>query len=211
MRLFEEKRVTRPRKNYFNLVERSKRATRVELRNYYNHISSGFEEKCGLKLKKIELIDKNRPTDDIEIRIIENQERLTNKDIELYKTKETTNLADKSFQKFIDSGANFPTLFKTKKYQLRLNNVFKVYNNEKGYFFSPEEKITFYLSSFKHSIVIDRHHNEKPLIMIRLAADGTQIGRNLTVLNISFSFLNKIKYQKDKSEYSLECQILYHI
>ena len=29
--------------------------------------------------------------------------------------------------------------------------------------------------------------------MIRIAADGTQIGRNLTVLNISFSILNKIK------------------
>lgn len=114
----------------------------------------------------------------------------------IYKTKELTNLSDKSFQQFIDSGANFPTLFTAKKYQIRLNNIFKAQKNSKGYFFDPEEKFQFYLRTFKNEIDLSDN-----VLKIRLAADGTQIGKNLTVLNISFSYLNKIDFKSIESNY----------
>ena len=195
MRFICGKRSTKPRKTYFNVGERQKMKSRAELRNYYNLISADIETRYGLKIKKIEFIDKARTTNAIDLVIFDNHESLTNNKIEIYKAKESTNLSDKSFQKFFDSGANFPTLFTAKKYQLRLNSLFETKINSKGYYFEPEKKILFYLTIFKNFININDN-----IIRIRIAADGTQIGKNLTVLNISFAFLNEIKFPENKSE-----------
>lgn len=195
MRYICEKRVTKPRKSYFKVGERQKMKSRAELRNYYNLISTDIENRYGLKIKKIEFIDKARASNAIDLDILDNHETLTNKKIEIYKAKESTNLSDKSFQKFFDSGANFPTLFTAKKYQLRLNSMFETKINSKGYYFDPEKKISFYLSIFKNFINLNDN-----VIRIRIAADGTQIGKNLTVLNISFAFLNEIKFPENKSK-----------
>ena len=196
MRVFNEKRITKPRKSYFNVGERQKMKARAELWDYYNLISSDYERRFGLKIKKIELIDQTRSLNTkLDLVILSNNETLTNKHIDIYKTKEETYLSDRSFQKFFDSGANFPTLFTVKKYQLRLNNVFKIFSNTKGFYFNPEEKISFYLSIFHNHIEIKDN-----ILYIRLAADGTRIGRNLNVFNISFSILNKIQFPLNKSK-----------
>ena len=114
----------------------------------------------------------------------------------MYKTKETTNLSDHSYLQFFYSGADFPTLFTIKKYQLRLNSIFETFFNPKGYYFDPKKKILYFLSLFKN--MMDLNDN---ILNIRIAADGSKIGRNLTVLNISFSFLNAIKLPEPKSIY----------
>lgn len=189
-------KVTKPRNSYFKVGERQKMKTRADLRYYYKLISSDFEKKYGLQIKQIELIDKTREINNIELIIINNHENLSKKSIDIYKTKEKTNLSDKAFQQFYESGADFPTLFTTKKYQLRLNSAFKVFKNSKGYYFNPGEKILFYLSIFKNYIKMP-----DDLLRIRIAADGTQIGKHLTVLNISFSFLNEIEFPKNKSKH----------
>lgn len=194
MRNFYQKMTTKPRKSYFSVGERQKMKVRAELRDYFSLISSDYEQKFGFKIKKIELIDQTRPLNKLDLVVINNHETLTNKHIDVYRTKEVTNLSDKSFQKFFDSGANFPTLFTVKKYQLRLNNVFEIFSNTKGYYFNPKEKISYYFSLFYNHIEIKDN-----ILKIRLAADGTRIGKNLTVLNISFSILNKIQYPINKS------------
>ena len=73
--------------------------------------------------------------------------------------------------------------------------MFETKINSKGYYFDPEKKISFYLSIFKNFINLNDN-----VIRIRIAADGTQIGKNLTVLNISFAFLNEIKFPENKSK-----------
>ena len=146
-------------------------------------MSTNFELKYGLKIKKIQFVDEHRSFNDIEIDIMGNNEELTNDRINIYKAKESTNLSNKSFEEFIRSGANFPSLFTVQKFQLRLNGLFEPLSNTKGFYFNPEYKILFYLKNFINCIDL----SDKK-ISIRLAADGTQIAKNLTFLNISFQF-----------------------
>lgn len=181
--------VKRNRKTYFKQKDRQQRTSRFQLQEYYNFIASDFENKYGLKIKKIELVDETRRVDEVEIAILQNHEELTTQKLNMYKAKEITNLSDRSFVKFIDYGAYFPSLFTTKKYQLRLNGLFQVKCNTKGYYFDPREKFLFYLKNFINFMNIDGNK-----LKIRLAADGTSIGKNLTVLNLSFSFLNSIEF-----------------
>lgn len=192
---FEARRTTRPRKNYFDSSERSKRRARAELQQYYDNFSTNFERRYGLKIKRIEFVDKDCSTDKIDLVILNNCDSIISKDIMIYKAKESTNLSDKSFQHFVEAGANFPTIFKAKKFQLKLNSVFKTYGNSRGYYFDPEEKFRFYLKIFKNFINID-----DDILKIRLAGDGTQIGKSLSVFNFSFSFLNKIKFEDSERE-----------
>ena len=141
MRPIFEIKTTKPRKSYFNVGERQKMKSRAELRGFYRLLSSDFERRYGLKVNKIELIDRERASGEIEINIIDNEQTLINKHIEIFKTKETTNLSDHSYLQFYYSGADFPSLFTIKKYKLRLNSLFETFNNPKGYYFDPQKKI----------------------------------------------------------------------
>ena len=127
--------VKRNRKSYFDQKERQQRTSRLQLRQYYSLLSNNFETKYGLKIKKIQFTDETRSNDKIEIDILDNHEKLSTEHINIYKAKESTYLSNKSFQEFIDSGANFPSLFKAQKFQFKLNSLFEAKSNTKGFFF----------------------------------------------------------------------------
>ncbi len=57
-----------------------------------------------------------------------------------------------------------------------------------GSYVSPEEKIGYYLKYFIDDMII-----RDSQINIRLAGDGTEVGSNLSVLNFTFGFLDKMK------------------
>ncbi len=61
-----------------------------------------------------------------------------------------------------------------------------------GEYCNPKEKIDYYLKIFKDTIKIENN-----TINIRLAGDSTNNGKNLSVLNFSFGFLNEIDHPEE--------------
>ena len=60
-----------------------------------------------------------------------------------------------------------------------------------GEYVDLKQKIDYYLKIFKDIIKIENN-----TINIRLAGDSTNIGKNLSVLNFSFGFLDEISRTK---------------
>jgi len=57
----------------------------------------------------------------------------------------------------------------------------------------PKDKIVYYVNQFKNQITIQNN-----TLHIRLAGDSTNIGKNISVLNFSFGFLDKIKFENSE-------------
>ena len=95
-------------------------------------------------------------------------------------------MSDKTYQDFINEGSQFGSLRFARKCRSILNSQFKYKRNNYGVFNDPEQKIKYYLRLQKDNLNIVEN-----TIHIRLAGDGTHIEKNFSVLNFSFSFLNK--------------------
>ncbi len=93
----------------------------------------------------------------------------------------------KGFQDFINAGANFPSVYFVEQCQAVLNSELKKKTNTLGSYYDPKQKIEYFFRLFKDHIVMRDN-----TINIRLAGDGTQIGKNYSVLNFSFGFLDDI-------------------
>jgi len=68
-------------------------------------------------------------------------------------------------------------------------------NFAKGTYVDPKDKIVYYFNLFKNQITIQNN-----TIHIRLAGDSTNIGKNISVLNFSFGFLDKIKFENNEQQ-----------
>ena len=109
-------------------------------------------------------------------------------------------MSDKTYQDFINEGSQFGSLRFARKCRSILNSQFKYKRNNYGVFNDPEQKIKYYLRLQKDNLNIVEN-----TIHIRLAGDGTNIGKNFSVLNFSFSFLNK--HSNEKTSVSSETGI----
>ena len=150
-----------------------------------------------MKLAKIVFIGVNdNPTiadsstdtvENMKIEFIENEiKKSIQQKVKLYRAKELNNMSDKTYQDFINAGSQFGSLRFARKCRSILNSQFKYKRNNFGVFNDPEEKIKYYLRLQKDNLNIVEN-----TIHIRLAGDGTHIEKNFSVLNFSFSFLNK--------------------
>jgi len=192
------------KKNRLNYSE-SKRSQKHNIKNQITNIFKWFHReflvhffaKYGLKLAKIVFIGVNdNPTiadsstdtvENMKIEFIENEiKKSIQQKIKLYRAKELNNMSDKTYQDFINAGSQFGSLRFARKCRSILNSQFKYKRNNYGVFNDPEEKIKYYLRLQKDNLNIVEN-----TIHIRLAGDGTHIGKNFSVLNFSFSFLNK--------------------
>jgi len=166
----------------------------TEYTNWNNEsFLANFYKKYHLKISKVELVDYDKPNNQIKISVEQEtecpQSILTK--IRLYQTKETKHISDAAFQSLINAGAEkCPSLRNCKVWKKVLNSEFKIESNSMGSYVSPREKIEYYVRIFKDDLRIRNSH-----INIRLAGDGTQIGSNLSVLNFTFGFLDEIKHK----------------
>ncbi len=108
----------------------------------------------------------------------------------LYKAKELTNTSDKSWQIFINNGANFPSVHYVKQKRKKLNSIIpvKLSKDYCGASSDPKQKMEFYLKVFKDKLMIQNN-----TINIRLSGDGTEAGRNFSLLNFNFGFIDPVK------------------
>ncbi len=149
-----------------------------------------FYKKYNLKLSKVELIDFNEPL--THTKLIVKQEKESPESfitkIRLYKSKEINHISDKAFQSLTNAGVHQnPSLRDCKNWKRIMNSEFKIKSNTMGSYVSPKEKLKYYIRKFKTDLRIRNNH-----VNIRLAGDGTQVGSNLSVLNFTFGFLDKI-------------------
>ena len=199
------------KKNKLSYFE-SKRSHKNNIKHQITDIFKWFHReflviifaKYGLKLVKIVLSEANLNSTATEAEIVdemkieffetENKKDLKQK-IRLYKAKEENNISDKSYQDFINEGAQFGSLRFARKCRSILNNQFRHITNNHGVFNVPEEKFKYYFRLHKEKFeIIDT------TIHIRLAGDGTNIANNYTVQNFTFSFLNKYGKMNARSE-----------
>ncbi len=154
-----------------------------------------FFNKYQLKLSRIELVDVDKPDIQFEIKYAEKLQQESTKSLlakmRIYRSKEKSCISDSSFQSLINSGAEkCPSIRNCNYWKKILNSEFNIKTNSMGCYVSPKEKIEYYLRYFKDDIRIRNN-----LVNIRLAGDGTQVGSNLSVLNFTFGFLDKMKRQ----------------
>lgn len=89
-----------------------------------------------------------------------------------------------------------PSLFKIKRFRDTVDGTFEIHNNEMGVFMSAEHKLRFRLEQFfkrKYKFGINDPDTKfkDPIIHVKLGADGTNIGRNLKLLNFTFTLINE--------------------
>ena len=99
---------------------------------------------------------------------------------------------------------SIPSIFGMKKRKKEIDSLFTVHNNEMGVFYSMRDKLKFRLESFFDRRYGVKEENDeetavsttnKPfrdeIIHVKLAADGTNIGRSLKLLNFTFTIINE--------------------
>ena len=101
-------------------------------------------------------------------------------------------------------GLKIPSLNKLVQFRNTIDSMFEIHNNEMGVFMSVEDKLRFRLDHFfKRKYRNDINHPDTvfkdPIIHIKLGADGTNIGRNLKLLNFTFTIINEGALSKTAS------------
>jgi len=129
-----------------------------------------------------------------------NKKNLNLINLNLYKAKEFTNTSDKSWQIFKNSCANFPSLRYVKEKRIKLNSILpvKLTNDNCGATCDPKEKMEFFLKLFKDKLIIKNN-----TVNIRLSGDGTEAGRQFSLFNFNFGFIDPVKpglYEPNQSK-----------
>ena len=174
---------------------RNQQIIRKQISEYFSWNREQFIDsalnKYQLKMSRIELVDSDQNITQVEINYSckqETPESIMTK-MRVFKSKEQSIISDKSFQSLINAGVEkCPSLRLCKYWKKILNAEFKIKSNTMGSYVSPEEKIGYYLKYFIDDMII-----RDSQINIRLAGDGTEVGSNLSVLNFTFGFLDKMK------------------
>ena len=101
-----------------------------------------------------------------------------------------------------------PSIFALKKRRAQLDNLFEIHNNEMGVYVSFREKLVFRLQKYferKYGTQVDDDALFRDRIVhVKLSADGTNIGRNLKLLNFTFCVLNEgARAKRATGNYSL--------
>lgn len=90
-----------------------------------------------------------------------------------------------------------PTMNVLKSARKAIDDKFKIFNNEMGVYLSMKEKLSFRLQIFFNKKYGTKDNlNDKEIfddhtIHIKISADGTNIGRTLKLLNLTFTILNE--------------------
>ena len=111
--------------------------------------------------------------------------------------KDVNSVSDKVYEKLHKCELKIPSLYSLKKLKDQIYEKFKIFNNQMGVYLSMKAKLLFRLQIFfnkKYGKI--NNLNDKDIfndykIHIKICADGTNIGRNLKLLNLTFTILNE--------------------
>ena len=116
-------------KKFFQSQPKTQRTSRKQISQYFGWLHREVFQKhltkYSLKLKKIEIVENDNRTENLEVDIKQNLEIPKASKIAMYEQKERSHLSDDAFQNFINAGANFPSLRFARECRTFLNSEFK--------------------------------------------------------------------------------------
>ena len=125
--------------------------------------------------------------------------------------KDKNGISDKAYQDLkLKCFLPIPSLFALKKSRSYIDSKFELHSNKMGVFLSIKEKIKFRLGIFfneKYGFddqLDDEELFKDQIVHIKFCADGTNIGRNLKLLNFTFTIINEgIKSKQASGNYTI--------
>ena len=145
-----------------------------------------------LRMRKNEIKLDVRDTDEVEPEVDPSVDKL------LYH-KDKFTMSDRAYQSLkTKCDLNIPSINMIRNRRAQIDLMFEIHSNSKGVFVTAESKIRHRVEAFferkystKNPFVKDNRNFKDEIIHIRLAADGTNIGRCLKLLNFTFTILNE--------------------
>ena len=139
---------------------------------------------------------------EFKLEIKEFHECVENKDADVNKLlyhKDKFSISDKAYNDLKSKcGLDVPSLYHIRTRRNEIDNIYELIENNKGVFVSAKAKIRNRVEAFfqRKYQMSDPESFKNPdftdeILHIRLAADGTNIGRNLKLLNFTFTILNE--------------------
>lgn len=111
--------------------------------------------------------------------------------------KDKNGISDRVFTDLQKCDVQMPSLYFVKKFRDQIDTKFKIYNNQIGVYLSMKDKLSFRLQIFfnkkygKKDNLNDKDIFVDHIIHVKICSDGTNIGRNLKLLNLTFTILNE--------------------
>ncbi len=184
----------RKRKNFFDCGI-SQKIRNKNLILMQTEALSNFCNSIGLKIDEIILSPKidQLNVNDIKINILPYK---MSKDLKIFKclmAKDLTNLSIKKYSIMKQTlkeinGNSIPNINKILNLQYKLNDLYELQSNEKGFFIDPIKKIKFVCEKF---LLKNPDFSEKKF-KIKLSADGTNISKKFVkLLNFTFNLLDE--------------------
>ena len=181
------------RKSYYQVCQRQKIRLQHTIKEIFSE-SNHFLRNIGLCISGVELnpieLDEcdfqlkiRPPTSDAADKLEPNVNNLL-----YYKDKHSiSDVAYDDLKKMCH--LQIPSIFKLKQRRSEINSMFEIFENEMGVYVSVRDKLILRLENYLQNNQ-ESDCAEKTL-HIKLGADGTNIGRNLKLLNFTFTIINE--------------------
>jgi hypothetical protein len=179
-------------KNYFLCNKRHQARNRSIIRSNIEK----FCQKIGLKVNQIILSGQRKKESHnqkpAQITILKNIASKSDRAFQCMKAKDLTNMSDKKYILLRNllkeiNPIRLSSLQWINELRFSLDKIFEIISNDKGFFYSPEQKFKFFIKKF---LVQNQDFKEKS-IKIKLSADVTKISKTrIQILNIAFELLD---------------------
>ena len=196
---FNYLKVIQNRHSFYDSSERQKRYSFNQIEHFLEWVKINFINvflsKYGLKIGFIDLIDVNKNSAQVKITIRDpfpEMQNSTPNNLQLVLRKEISNLSDNNYQKMKNCGINIPSLRFVRQTRYIMNDQFQAMQNSHGTYYELKQKLVHYLNSFDNHKAIKNN-----IINIRLAGDGTNVAKQFSVFNFTFSFIDKLNFKYD--------------
>ena len=193
----------RTRKLYHDCTNRHRKSIREQLKDLLKEYLGSHLETMGLCIQRVIIIPIQIERTEIKLEIREQGEN----EVEVEKVgvdkllyhKDKYSMSDRAYHSLRSTCGlklHLPSINKIREHRAKIDLRFNILTNEKGVFVSAESKISHRVEAFferkyktRHPQIVNDFTDE--IIHIRLAADGTNIGRCLKLLNFTFTILNE--------------------
>ncbi|CAF1112944.1 unnamed protein product [Brachionus calyciflorus] len=179
--------LARKRKGYFELEGRQVINIKSELRVMIEKVNE-ICNKVDLQINRVEMSQLNSEISKNQIEILIQKHAPTRASIEsvLY-IKDRCRMSDAIFDKFMRFlSLDIPSVYYITKARKLINNQFQLKKIDNGYYIDPLIQI-----KSKLSFLIKNKRINETSILIKLSADGTNIGRSVKIINFCYSVINE--------------------
>lgn len=182
------------RKSYYEVCQRQKIRLQHTIKEIFSE-TNHFLRSLGLCISGIELNPIELDECDFQLKIRPPTSEAADKlgpnvnNLLFYKDKHSiSDVAYDDLKKMCH--LDIPSIFKLKQRRSEINSMFQIYENEMGVYVSLKDKLLLRLQNYYDNNQ-DEFLGEERTLHIKLGADGTNIGRNLKLLNFTFTIINE--------------------